>query len=75
MTDLLSGGRRRWRLGPILLAFVVLVLPIAIAAGGYAYVVRSDHGPGATPEVVDTPSFGESGGSLEPRSPAPVRLT
>ncbi len=75
MSELLHGGRRRRRVGPLLLALLLLVVPIATAAGGYVYVVRSDDGPGASREVVDTPSLDEAGGSLAPRSPAPVRLT
>lgn len=80
MSGPLQGGRRRRRAGPILLFLLVLSVPLALAAGGYLFVVRSDDGRGATPEVVDTPSFeaktgGDAGGSLEPRSPAPVRLT
>jgi D-alanyl-D-alanine carboxypeptidase (penicillin-binding protein 5/6) len=71
----LQGGRRKRRLGPALLVLLILAVPLALAAAGYVWVVRSDDGPGATPEVVDTPSFNDSGGSLEPRSPAPVRLT
>jgi len=59
----------------MLLVLLALALPLALAAAGYLYVVRSDDGPGATPAVVNTPSFSDSGGSLEPRSPAPVRLT
>lgn len=75
MSGLLQGGRRKRRTGPILLVLLALALPLALAAAGYLYVVRSDDGPGATPAVVNTPSFSDSGGSLEPRSPAPVRLT
>jgi len=46
-----------------------------LAAGGYLWITADD-GPGAQPEVVDTPSVvPEEGGSLEARSPAPVRLT
>ncbi len=76
MSGPLHGGRRRRRVGPVLVALVLLAVPVAIAVGGYLYVVRGDDGPGATPEVVNTPSFSDSGGSsLEPRSPAPVRLT
>jgi D-alanyl-D-alanine carboxypeptidase (penicillin-binding protein 5/6) len=75
VSGLLQGGRRKRRTGPILLVLLALALPLALAAAGYLYVVRSDDGPGATPAVVNTPSFSDSGGSLEPRSPAPVRLT
>jgi D-alanyl-D-alanine carboxypeptidase len=58
------------------LVLLLIAVPAAIVAGGYLYVVRGDDGPGATPQVVNTPSFNDSGGSsLEPRSPAPVRLT
>ena len=75
MSGPLRGGRRRRRVGPILLALVVLALPVGLAAGAYLWVTADD-GPGAQPEVVDTPSVvPEEGGSLEARSPAPVRLT
>ena len=75
MSGPLRGGRRRRRVGPILLALVVLAVPVGLAAGAYLWITADD-GPGAQPEVVDTPSVvPEEGGSLEARSPAPVRLT
>ncbi|HEX5909951.1 MAG TPA: D-alanyl-D-alanine carboxypeptidase family protein [Thermoleophilaceae bacterium] len=75
MSGPLRGGRRRRRLVPALLVLFVLALPVAAAAGAYLWVTADD-GPGAQPEVVDTPSVvPEEGGSLEARSPAPVRLT
>ena len=58
-----------------LLALLALTLVAGLAAGGYLWITADD-GPGAQPEVVDTPSVvPEEGGSLEARSPAPVRLT
>lgn len=76
MSGPVRGGRRRRRIGPILVTLLVLAVPFALAAGTYLWVVQGD-GPGAQPEVVDTPSVvpEEGGGSLEARSPAPVRLT
>ena len=73
MSGPLQGGRRRRRVGPLLLVALVVALPL-LAAGGYLYVVRTDDGPGARAQVVDTPSIDQKGGSLEPRSPAPVHL-
>ncbi len=76
MSGPLRGGRRRRRIGPILLTLLVLAVPPAV--GGAAYLwLTGDDGAGAAPEVVDTPSVvpEEGGGSLEARSPAPVRLT
>jgi D-alanyl-D-alanine carboxypeptidase len=58
-----------------LLALLALTLVAGLAAGGYLWIT-ADEGPGAQPDVVDTPSVvPEEGGSLEARSPAPVRLT
>ncbi|MGI8845295.1 MAG: D-alanyl-D-alanine carboxypeptidase family protein [Thermoleophilaceae bacterium] len=52
-----------------------MAIPLAVAAGVYGYVVRSGPGPGAAADPLDVARTPESGGSsLEPRSPAPIRL-
>lgn len=70
----LEVGRRRRRIGPFFVTLLVLAIPFAIAAGVYGYVVRDD-GAGATANPLDRARAPEAGGgSLEPRSPAPIRL-
>jgi len=71
----LARGRRRRRVGPIVVALLLLAIPLVVAAGVYGYVVRDDGGPGATANPLDVARAPEAGGgSLEPRSPAPIRL-
>lgn len=71
----LVGGRRRRRVGPFLVTLLVLTIPLVIAAGVYMYVVRDGGGAGATIAALPTPGSAEAGGgSLEPRSPAPIHL-
>lgn len=68
-----STGRRR--AGSFLVTLLLLAIPVAIAGGAYAYVVRDDGGPGAAADPLDTARPPEAGGgSLEPQSPAPIRL-
>lgn len=79
MTGPLHGGARR-RHGPGLLAALALMLaPIAVAGAVYLAFIRDVEGSGpakSQPAVGRiTPRAPAPGGSLEPRSPAPVRLT
>jgi len=77
MSGALSGGRRRHRHGRRLALIALLLAPLAVAAAAYLALVR-DPGAGAVaalpaPSAAGTPL--DAGGSLEPRSPAPIRLT
>jgi len=73
--------RRRRRRGGARLAFVLLLLlaPLVVVVAGYESLVRDDgRGPYRAPlEVIgdNAPAQLEPGGSLEPRSLAPIRLT
>ena len=62
MSGPLRGGRRRRRVGPILLALLVLALPVALGAGVYLWVTADD-GPGARPGVVDTMKWSRASAS------------
>ena len=80
MTGPLHGGRRRRRLGARLAVLLLLMAPLAVVAAGYLSFVRDGSGggaPGAPLAVVgeNAPAQPEPGGSLEPRSLAPIRLT
>ena len=73
----LGAGRRRRRRGRWLVLLALLLAPPAVAAAAYLALMR-DPGPGAAaalpaPSAAGTPL--DAGGSLEPRSPAPIRLT
>ena len=72
--------RRRRRRGGARLAFLLLLLaPLVVVVAGYESLVRDDgRGPYRAPlEVIgdNAPAQLEPGGSLEPRSLAPIRLT
>ena len=77
---MLEGGTRRRRRA-LLPTLALLLAPLVVAAAAYLAFVhdRSDvsQSPRASVGPVDpaTPRTPEQGGSLEPRSPAPVRLT
>jgi D-alanyl-D-alanine carboxypeptidase (penicillin-binding protein 5/6) len=72
---LIGGARRRGRL----LAFVAILLaPIVVAAAAYLALVREPGGRAdaqAAAAAVSPEAALAPGGSLEPRSPAPIRLT
>ena len=76
---MLQGGSRRRRSGRLPVAIALLLAPLAVAAAAYLAFVR-DNGvsrpplpPAAAAGVPERPP--QPGGSLEPRSPAPVRMT
>jgi len=74
----LIGGRRRRRSGRLLALLAALLAPLAVAAAAYlAFVKEAATTPGPAAAVAparpDAPLA--PGGSLEPRSPAPIRLT
>ncbi len=79
---MLEGGRTR-RHGSARLALIAIVLaPLAVAAAAYLSFARDDGGSASAPRPADpgAADAGEraapaAGGSLEPRSPAPIRLT
>lgn len=82
MSGPLHGGRRRRRTGMRLVFLSLLLAPLAVAAAAYIAYVRGDgvaSPPGARPSLAvagpNTPAQPEPGGSLEPRSIAPIRLT
>lgn len=77
MSGPLLGGRRRRRRGRLLALLALLLAPLAVGAAAYLALVR-EPGTAAEPPASaavspDTPLA--PGGSLEPRSPAPIRLT
>lgn len=82
MSGPLRGGRRKRRAGARLATLLLLLAPLAVVAAGYLSFVRDDGGagirPGPAPLSVigaNAPAQPEAGGSLEPRSLAPIRLT
>lgn len=81
MTGPLHGGRRERRLGARLAVLALLLAPVVVAMAGYLSFVRDDGRgarPGGQPLAVvggEAPVQPEPGGSLEPRSIAPIRLT
>jgi len=81
VTGPLQGGRRRRRLGARLAVLALLLAPVTVVVAGYLAFVRDD-GRGARPAAEPLAVVGarapiqpEPGGSLEPRSIAPIRLT
>ena len=74
-----GGRRRRGGGGRVLVAVAIVLAPLAVAAAAWLAFVRDDGGGGRDPlpPVVgqENPRPPEPGGSLEPRSPAPVRMT
>ena len=80
MTSPLQGGRRRRRLGARLAILALVLAPVAVAVAVYLAYVRDEGGGARSPEILavappGTPAQPEAGGSLEPRSIAPIRLT
>ena len=79
MNPMLQGRRRRRRGGRLVMAIALVLAPLAVAAAAYLAFVRDEGGGrGPLPPVVGQGTAArtpEPGGSLEPRSPAPVRLT
>lgn len=77
----LAGGRRRRRRGSARLAALLLILaPLVVALAAYVSLFRDDGaGRSAGPPLAvigaNAPAQPEPGGSLEPRSLAPIRLT
>lgn len=70
----LQGGRRRRRPGPLLAVIVALAAP----AGAAIALIRDGHPASRATETAARAARGpvpEGGGSLEPRSPAPIRLS
>ena len=79
---MLQGGarrRRRRRGGRIAVAIALALAPLSVGAAAYvAFVGDEGGGRGPLPPVVGQGPAArppEPGGSLEPRSPAPVRMT
>ena len=74
--SVLSGGRRRRRLGQRLALLALVMAPLAVGAAVYLGLVRDEPGDeprtAASAPAAITPA---AGGALEPRSPAPVRLS
>jgi D-alanyl-D-alanine carboxypeptidase (penicillin-binding protein 5/6) len=77
MNPMLHGRARRRRRGGRLLVAVALVLaPLLVAAAAYLAFVRDEGGSRPPlPRAAAPKRPPEPGGSLEPRSPAPVRMT
>ena len=79
MTGPLHGGRRRRRRGARLAVLLLLLAPLAVVGAGYLSFVRGagDRAPRPPLTVIggQAPAQPEPGGSLEPRSLAPIRLT
>ena len=79
MTGPLQGGRRRRRTAARLAVIALLMAPLAVVAAVYLAYLRDEGGPGAAPSLAvagpNAPAQPEPGGSLEPRSLAPIRLT
>ncbi len=76
---MLQGRSRRRRGSRVFVALALVLAPLSVAAAAYVAFVR-DEGPdrGPLPPVVGQGTAArplEPGGSLEPRSPAPVRMT
>ena len=81
MSGPLHGGRRRRRAGARLALALALLAPLAVAVAAYLSFVRGPD-PGVTSPGPPLAAIGgkalaqpEPGGSLEPRSLAPIRLT
>jgi serine-type D-Ala-D-Ala carboxypeptidase (penicillin-binding protein 5/6) len=79
MTGPLKGGRRKRRPGQRLALVALLLAPLAVVAALYLNHSREStvpSGPSASALATDpgTALTPEPGGSLEPRSPAPIRL-
>ena len=82
MSGPLHGERRRRRAGTSLVLFCLLLAPVVVAAAAYLAWVRDDRAAGPSPNRPslavagpNSPGQPEAGGSLEPRSLAPIRLT
>jgi len=81
VTGPLQGGGRRRHASARLAWLLVLLAPLVVAVAGYLALAgdRGDAGtgPGAPLAVIgaNAPAQPEAGGSLEPRSLAPIRLT
>jgi len=73
----LRGGRKRSRRSGRLALVALLLAPLAVAAAAYLAFVRDEGGLGGRSLAVvgPQPAQPEPGGSLEPRSLAPIRLT
>ncbi len=76
---LYGGQRRRRSTGARLALLLMLLAPLVVVVAGYESLVRDDGRGGSRPplEVIGAtgPVAPEPGGSLEPRSLAPIRLT
>ena len=70
-------GPRRQGPGSLAFALALLLAPLAVAGAGYLAFVRDPDVPGSPPGTGGPAAQGTPapGGSLEPRSPAPIRLT
>ncbi len=81
MTEPLHGGRRRRRPGTLLVLCCLLLAPLTVAAAAYLALERDGSvasapgGPSLAVVGPNAPAQPEPGGSLEPRSIAPIRLT
>jgi len=82
VTGPLQGGRTRRGGGSRLAAFALLLAPLAVLGAVWLAFVRDESGRGARADGPSlavlgphAPAQPEPGGSLEPRSLAPVRLT
>ncbi len=78
MSGPLQGGRRKRRPAGLLAALAVVLAPLAVAVALYLGPLRdggADPPPPATAIAPKVAGLPEPGGSLEPRSPAPIRLT
>ncbi len=81
MTGPLHGGKRKRRGGARVAWLLLLLAPLVVAAAGYMSFVRNGDGGGTRPGPplavigANAPAQPEPGGSLEPRSIAPIRLT
>ncbi len=79
MSGPLQAGRRRRRAGARLASLLLLLAPLVVVAAGYLSFGRDDDRVGTppAPQVIggNASAQPDPGGSLEPRSLAPIRLT